>query len=758
MLRAGHGIQKKALVWLLVAGAAGAIQASDPSPSPSLPLPAKSSAASSTVDLARQVADFMEIKWRGIRPIITPSTVVNMRMAQTNMGTQFYIQFRHLGFTGTHGLYHAGWYVGQPKAAQDGNGYTIVVSPPLPFVGSAAASFGGRSPKFLVRLPLDGRAEVLQTLPPTAGSYDISPNRRQLIYQDQKSPAGSTAMISVDLDTGTTRSIGKGLFPAFSPDGRTLAYVSMRRIRLRDLATGNERILAHDEILKELPSWSPDGRTIVYQARPAEDLFGYEIYKVDVATDRVTRLTRHYGKDVNPVFTGDGQEILFMSECSEQGGGPGLHLMRADGTDLRRDGAQPPSRAENYIPAISPSAIITRDSRLVAAQCQVTESSTATLELPATASPALSSPEGKGPTTSPSGGSRTSQGPASAVGAAPGALVQLPATVSPPEVTVTYTLDALLDSLRIRSADINTALAGRDTVFGFVRETTGVALVAIPRPAAATSTPDSRNLLLAELPHSSLARPHVSADRKSLTFRFVEQSSRSSHLIRLSQNQPPTVLLTLPLLPELAFDSFDLSDDARTLIVETRVDETLTLFRIKLIPAPPGAPSTSTQVPVPEPLLDANQTGQHPALSSDGKRVAYLSQGAIRVRDLETNADLELVADTHAKSHPTWSPDSRTIAYQFSPDDHPFGKVAIVAVPPAAPGTTPATASKPIRVFSDPNGDLAHPVFAADGTLLSTCDAGDPGHPALGTLSVDNASWQPLPAPAGLIQGMLFPR
>jgi dipeptidyl aminopeptidase/acylaminoacyl peptidase len=87
--------------------------------------------------------------------------------------------------------------------------------------------------------------------------------------------------------------------PTVSPDGRTLAYVAMRRpgyeadrqvIMLRDLASGQTRALTEgwDRSVGSL-AWAPDGRSLIVDA---QDTLETPLFRVDVASGRVTRLTR----------------------------------------------------------------------------------------------------------------------------------------------------------------------------------------------------------------------------------------------------------------------------------------------------------------------------------------------------------------------------------------------------------------------------------------------------------------------------------
>jgi dipeptidyl aminopeptidase/acylaminoacyl peptidase len=99
--------------------------------------------------------------------------------------------------------------------------------------------------------------------------------------------------------------------PVFSPDGRTLAYLAMSRpgfeadrfrIRLRDLATGRERVLAEPWDRSPVGVFfSADGRTLYASA---EDIGQTPLFAIDVATGKVTRLVSQ-GHVHDPKLAGD---------------------------------------------------------------------------------------------------------------------------------------------------------------------------------------------------------------------------------------------------------------------------------------------------------------------------------------------------------------------------------------------------------------------------------------------------------------------
>jgi dipeptidyl aminopeptidase/acylaminoacyl peptidase len=91
---------------------------------------------------------------------------------------------------------------------------------------------------------------------------------------------------------------GTDNLPVLSPDGRSLAYFSMARagyeadrqvLQVRDLATGQTRaVTANWDRSVGSIAWAKDGKSILVTA---EDVLEQPVYRVDVATGKVTGLT-----------------------------------------------------------------------------------------------------------------------------------------------------------------------------------------------------------------------------------------------------------------------------------------------------------------------------------------------------------------------------------------------------------------------------------------------------------------------------------
>lgn len=125
-------------------------------------------------------------------------------------------------------------------------------------------------------------------------------------------------------------------YPALSPDGRSLAFLSNRGrdhtitdLMLMDMTTGKVRKLV-DEVDYRV-TWSPDSAMLVYVRRPDSSPRFYDIHTYDIATGTERRISKNL-RARDPAFSPDGSSIVFVRNAQGQNQ---LGVMNADGSDIR---------------------------------------------------------------------------------------------------------------------------------------------------------------------------------------------------------------------------------------------------------------------------------------------------------------------------------------------------------------------------------------------------------------------------------------
>ena len=132
-------------------------------------------------------------------------------------------------------------------------------------------------------------------------------------------PAQRYRLVVADADGFGPRTVLESnepvMSPAWSPDGRDLAYVSFEgkssAIYVQRLATGERSRVSARAGINGAPAWSPDGRKLALTLSRDGNL---DIYVLELATQALTRVTSDDAIDTEPEWSRDGRSIFFTSD------------------------------------------------------------------------------------------------------------------------------------------------------------------------------------------------------------------------------------------------------------------------------------------------------------------------------------------------------------------------------------------------------------------------------------------------------------
>ena len=234
---------------------------------------------------------------------------------------------------------------------------TVLLSVALAFIATTAqvgstAAAPASGPKGRIAVVAGGGLSVISAATGARRELDTgvmsapawSPDGRELAYVAGGTFAGREALRATSLGgrqrviTGIPSGISTG--PAWSPRGDRLAYTldwtfdGSSRLLLVDRDGRHRRLVEKDVSAYQVPPWSPDGRQVAYRKDSAD---GSQSIWVARANGRGRRLVRGRALDYpdSIAWSPDGRRIAFVGEASPAAAGASIMIGNADGTGPR---------------------------------------------------------------------------------------------------------------------------------------------------------------------------------------------------------------------------------------------------------------------------------------------------------------------------------------------------------------------------------------------------------------------------------------
>ena len=188
--------------------------------------------------------------------------------------------------------------------------------------------YEGKNQIFLRDVEAD-TGKLLFESPEGADNPSFSPDGSRLAFTSQE--GGFSQVFVFDRKNRLCENWSKGSYhdgsPCWAPDGKSLV-VSREGSSLVQLAPGSSKVLVEDTgCWNAAPAFSPDGKTLAFMSNRDGNP---EIYTLK--SGKLQRLTQDSAYDTSPKFSSDGRRILFTS--TPEGGDSRLFSMNVDGTQV----------------------------------------------------------------------------------------------------------------------------------------------------------------------------------------------------------------------------------------------------------------------------------------------------------------------------------------------------------------------------------------------------------------------------------------
>ncbi|TDJ47964.1 MAG: Tol-Pal system beta propeller repeat protein TolB [Gammaproteobacteria bacterium] len=186
------------------------------------------------------------------------------------------------------------------------------------------------------------------------GVPGIFSTRIAYITVNGQPPRQTNRLVVADADGANARTLVESdeplMSPAWSPDGRKIAYVSFEHkhasIYVQTLRSGTRQRVSSRPGVNGAPAWSPDGRFLALTLSKADG--NLDIYTLNLSNQVLKRLTEGASIDTEPDWSNDGKHIYFTSD---RAGRPQVYRLPATGGRAERVSFEGPYNAR---PRISP--------------------------------------------------------------------------------------------------------------------------------------------------------------------------------------------------------------------------------------------------------------------------------------------------------------------------------------------------------------------------------------------------------------------
>ena len=147
----------------------------------------------------------------------------------------------------------------------------------------------------------------------------------KVAYIDESGPRGTKRvrrLAIMDWDGHNNVYLTSGahmvLTPRFAPNAKEIAYLAYANktahVYIINVHTRKKRLIGHFKGMTFAPHFSPDGRSLLLSlAREGTTA----LYKMDLSSGTVSRLTGHSCIDTSPCYSPDGAQIVFTSDRSD---------------------------------------------------------------------------------------------------------------------------------------------------------------------------------------------------------------------------------------------------------------------------------------------------------------------------------------------------------------------------------------------------------------------------------------------------------